>query len=201
MRLIKRLFRNTALWLMVLLFAFSAAISNRSTEGVGDRLQVTLPLAGLGCAIATGQGVRYLGRYLVLTFTYQGLKEGLGEAPINIRPNGGDRGFPSGHMSAATFGAAGLITTCLKGNPAAQSVAVMAAGFVGGTRIEVRAHDTWQVLAAAILGWWLQVAALGAFDRWFRRALGWCGRRLAGLGRWVAARIDAMTGAGPRPGG
>lgn len=174
--------KNRALiWVLVLIVG-AAAISTRTTEGVGDRLQVALPLAGLGCAIASGEGIRYTGRYVLMTFVLQGSKRGLGEAEINARPNGGYHGMPSGHTTAATFGAAGIVQHCLAGNAPAQTAVVLAAGFVGGTRIDVGAHDVWQVLAGAILGWGSQMLVLAAFDAWFRRVWFAMGRRiLAGV--------------------
>lgn len=161
--------KNRALMWMLVLIVGAVAVSDRSPSGVGDRLQVALPLAGLGCAIASGQGVQYTGRYLLVTFAMHGSKRALGHAQINARPNGGYHGMPSGHTTAASFGAAGLVQHCLQGNAPAQTAAIMAAGLVGGTRIDVGAHDVWQVLAGAILGWFGQIAALTAFDAWFRR--------------------------------
>ncbi|MEM6609741.1 MAG: phosphatase PAP2 family protein [Pseudomonadota bacterium] len=171
--------KNRALvWVLVLIVG-SIAISDKSVSGVGDTLQVTLPLTGLTCAIATGQGVRYTGRYIAVTVMMQSSKHGLGETEINARPNGGYHGMPSGHTTAAAFGAAGMAQHCLAGNPPAQVMAGMAAGLVGGSRIEVGAHDVWQVMAGAILGWVGQVAAFVAFDAWFRRVWFGAGRGLA----------------------
>lgn len=158
----------------VVLAAF--LLSDRSIEKIGDNVQIALPLAGLACATASGQGVQYVGRFILLASIYTSSKRGLGEVAINERPNGGYAGFPSGHMSATSFSAAWLVNTCLSENRLAQGAAVLAAGFVGGTRIEAGAHSAWQVLSGAILGWMIQYLALGWFDRGFRRVWGWIGR-------------------------
>lgn len=191
---IRRWTRNRALIAVLALVVASAAVSDRSTEGVGDVLQVTLPLSGLGCAIAGGQGLRYTGRYVLMTVGYNISKEGLGDAGINRRPGGGDRGFPSGHTTVAAYGAAGMIQTCLAGNPQAQVAAGLAAGLVGGTRIDAGAHDVWQVLAGAILGWVMQIAALNAFDAWFRRVWFGAGRGLLRLIRAVRDGVEGIAG-------
>ncbi len=122
--------------------------------------------------------MQYLGRYVLLETIVKGSKFGLGDAPINQRPNGGNKGFPSGHTAAASFGATALITTCLKSSHVAQMVAVVAAGFVGTSRVDAGKHTPWQVLAGALVGWATQILALTAFDRAFRRAMRWTGRQI-----------------------
>lgn len=180
---LRRLIRNRGVMLVLVLFLGAVVLNtHRNVEGVGDNLQIALPLAGLGCAIASGQGVRYTGRFVLMGLGYTASKRGLGEAEINARPNGGYHGFPSAHTSASTFGAVGLMQTCLAANPPAQALAAISAGFVGGTRIEVGAHDVWQVLAGALWGWIVQIGAFVAFDRWFARIWFGAGRGiLAGL--------------------
>jgi len=176
--------RRTGVFLPLVLLALSFALSDRTVENIGDNVQIALPLAGLACAASGGTGARYVGRYVLMTAIFTATKRSLGDAPINIRPTGGGQGFPSAHTSAASFGATGLISTCLKENPTAQAVAILAAGFVGGSRIEARKHTIWQVMAGAILGWALQVAALGTIDRAARRL--WDGTRRSvggGIGR------------------
>ena len=161
--------RNRGLkWILVLIVG-SMAISDRLSSGVGDVLQVTLPLAGLGCAIAGGHGIQYTGRYVAVTLAMHASKRGLGETEINARPNGGHHGMPSGHTTAAAFGASGIAQHCLSGNPPAQIAAAFAAGIVGGSRIDVGAHDLWQVMAGAILGWLGQLFGIAALDAGFRR--------------------------------
>ncbi|MBF9035052.1 phosphatase PAP2 family protein [Rhodobacterales bacterium HKCCE2091] len=189
--MIRRIANRGLAWALVLVLV-SMVAGRWSTEAVGDRLQVTLPLAGFGCAIAGGQGVRYTGRFLLTTVSYRASKHGLGEAQLNARPNGGFEGFPSGHTTAAAFGAAGLARTCLSANPPAQAVVGLAAGLVGGTRIDVGAHNVWQVLAGAIWGWVLQVATLTAFDNWFRRVAAAMGRGMLRAVRAVRDGAEAL---------
>lgn len=175
------LFRNIGLMAVIAMLAVSFALSGGVKEKFGDNIQIFLPLGGLACAVAGGEGARYVGRYLLLTAIYTASKHGLGDAAINQRPRGGNQGFPSGHMSAATFGAVGMTQTCLAANKPAQALAIISAGIVGGSRIEAGAHDLWQVTAAAILGWLMQVLALRQFDRGFRAVWQWTGRRISAL--------------------
>ncbi|MGJ8612146.1 MAG: phosphatase PAP2 family protein [Octadecabacter sp.] len=149
------------------------------TERIGDRLQVALPLVALGCAIADGRGVQFLGRYVLLEAGIKGPKFLLGDLPINQRPNGGGQGFPSGHTAAATFGATSLAATCMSNSKLAQGVVLISAAFVGGSRVEASKHSIWQALAGCIWGWFAQAAGLQVFDRWFRRI--W---RKSGAGVW-----------------
>lgn len=130
-------------------------------ESYGTTLQVTLPLAGLGCAAASGSLPSYLLRYGGLWVSVKASKRGLGDAEINRRPSGGYRGFPSGHTASAVFGASSLVHACLEHAPLLKTAIVLGAGFSGASRIEAGRHTIWQVLAGAIL-------AL-AFERGLRR--------------------------------
>lgn len=155
------------------LFAFLAfcvlvvSVSGRKAEHIGDKVQIALPLLGLGCAFVEGRGLQYFGRYLLLEAAIKTPKFALGDLPINQRPNGDARGFPSGHTAAAAFGATALVQTCLKSSHGAQAAAILAAGFTGASRMDAGKHTIWQVLAGAVLGWAVQVAGFVAFDRWF----------------------------------
>ena len=161
------LLRKFALLYMILGLVVVLICSDRSAERLGDNLQIALPLMGLGCAMAQGQGVQYFGRYLVLEAGIKIPKYALGNAEINLRPNGRDRGFPSGHTAAASFGAAGLVKSCLQASPVGQSIAILGAGFTGTSRVEAGKHTIWQVLAGALWGWAVQFIAFRRFDRWF----------------------------------
>lgn len=90
-----------------------------------------------------------------------GSKAALGDAPINQRPSGGDKGFPSAHTAAAAFGASSLVNDCISTHPTAKAVTVIAAAFVGASRIDARKHDIWQVLAGGLLGWGADRAVRG----------------------------------------
>ncbi len=132
--------------------ALVALITPREVERYGDNFQVALPLLALGCEVANGQGLAYVGRYAVQFVGLHATKRALGDAEIAQRPRGGLEGFPSGHTSTAAFGAATLVQSCLTGSPIAQSAVILAAGFTGTSRVAVGAHDIWQVLAGAIWG-------------------------------------------------
>jgi membrane-associated phospholipid phosphatase len=138
---------------VVMLALALVALGTRSdVERYGDNYQIALPIIALGCEVVNGQALTYLGRYAVMFVGLHGTKRGLGDADIAHRPRGGLEGFPSGHTATATFGAAKLAQSCLKGAPIAQTVAILAAGYTGASRIEAGAHDIWQVLAGAIWG-------------------------------------------------
>lgn len=142
-------------------------------EKTGDDLQVALPLLAWGCAAANGDAVEYLGRYLVMLGSVHSAKWAFGDAVFNRRPNGGSFGMPSAHTSTAVLGASRLAGECLAGNPVAAAVAVLAAGFVGGSRIVPGKHDLWQVLIGAAVGLLAdRVFGKGSRAReWLRRRL------------------------------
>ncbi len=151
-------------WLIVGGLVAAAALSGPRIERMGDSLQIALPVAAVGCSVLTGAWGETLVRYAAQWSVVQGSKSLLGDRPINRRPNGNLRGFPSGHTATAVFGASNLAHECLRGSPWAQGAVLLAAGFVGGSRIEARAHDLRQVMAGALVGW------LG--DRLLRRGRG-----------------------------
>lgn len=153
---------------MLLIVLVIGAVSAWQPRLIGDKLQVALPVAGLACALAQGHGVQYTGRYLLLELGIKGPKFGLGEAEINRRPDGGYLGFPSGHTAAASFGATALVMGCLQGNPGAQAIAIIAAGFTGASRIVSDKHTIWQVLAGATWGFVAVGLQLAAYDRGVR---------------------------------
>ena len=146
----------------------AVVLSDRSADKIGDNVQLALPLAGLACAMAEGRGPEYFGRVLLLNTILHSSKTALGDLPINMRPGGSDGGFPSGHTSAAVFGAVTLIQGCLSGSKTAQAVAAISAGFVGAVRVEVKAHTAWQVLAGGVFGWVMTLSVFAFADRAFR---------------------------------
>lgn len=168
---------------MALVVAFALLTAERRAEGYGDALQVALPVAALGCAVAGGGAGELVARYAGMLVVVHGTKNGLGRAPINIRPSGGHRGIPSGHTASAAFGASALVQTCLR-TPAMRAAAVMGAGFVGVSRVDANAHDPLQVLAGAAVGVLGERAARRpATRRRLRRAL-----------RLARARLEAAAG-------
>ena len=143
------------------------------TEETGDNVQIILPVLALGCEALNGRAVEYAGRVIVMELAIHLPKNLLGDAAINARPDGGWRGFPSGHTTAATMGATTLITRCVKDNFVVQGVIGLSAAFVGGSRIEADRHYLWQVIAGAVTGWfigWLPIDFFGRFRRLWRKA-------------------------------
>lgn len=141
--------------------ALVLVVSPKEVKKLGDNYQIALPVIALGCSIANGQaldfGIRYIAQFTVV----QGSKFALGKSAINRRPNGGSHGMPSGHTATAVFGASNLVHRCIGNNPAVKAVVILTAVFVGESRIYANAHNIWQVLIGALVGW------LG--DRAFRR--------------------------------
>ncbi|NOX73140.1 MAG: phosphatase PAP2 family protein [Alphaproteobacteria bacterium] len=147
--------------LVVLVLSF--AFSEKQIERLGDTYQYALPLLALGCSLSNGEAVDFLGRYLVQLALVHGPKNLLGETDINARPRGGYKGMPSGHTATAVFGASNLVNQCIRKNVLVQIVVIAAAVFVGGSRVQSGAHNIWQVLIGAFVGW--------GSDRAFRRAI------------------------------
>ncbi|PTW47803.1 PAP2 superfamily protein [Rhodovulum kholense] len=183
------LIRPAALSAMLALVLLSAALSEGRARRIGDHLQIALPAAGLVCAATRGQARVYAGRYLLLEAGIKFPKALLGDLPVNLRPNGGGHGFPSGHTAAAAFGASALVAGCLRDSPGAQAVAVMSAGFVGASRIDAGRHTIWQTLAGAVLGWLVATVKLIAFDR-----------AVVAIWARAGARLTALRGRAPVPG-
>lgn len=139
---------------------------------LGSNLQFVLPLIALGCAATRGKTVESLGRFVVLQAGIKGPKHVLGDSPISQRPDGGDRGFPSGHTAVATFGAVQAIKHCAALHPVTRAATVAAAAFVGGSRIESGRHSLWQAMSGAVWGWVIACvpfAGLRGAGRWMRK--------------------------------
>ena len=127
-------------------------VTETSARRYGDNLQIALPILALGCEIVNGRGLDYAGRYAVMFLGVHGTKRSLGETELNARPNGGTHGFPSGHTATAAFGASSLVQRCITGSPVVQSGVIIAAAFVGTSRVDADAHTIWQVLVGGIWG-------------------------------------------------
>ncbi len=140
------------------LLAVAFLVGPWKAERIGDRWQIALPLIAWGCAGAKGAGSEFALRYAIMFTSAHAAKQGLGDAPFNMRPNGGDEGFPSAHTSTAVLGASSLLHDCLKGAPLVQAFVITTAAFTGASRIEAGKHDIWQVLAGALLGFFCERA-------------------------------------------
>lgn len=190
----KRLQNYMAPWGLLLAFVVTVVLSGFNPERIGDRVQIALPLAGLVCAASQGQGPTYVGRYLLLETGIKGSKWGLGDVPINRRPNGSLQGFPSGHTAAASFGAVALARSCLAQSPTAQAMAILAAGFTGVSRVEAHKHNIWQVFAGAAWGWWVQVATLRWLSLGFTALTTRISRLSKSMSRKKAGQLPDLSG-------
>lgn len=121
-------------------------------DRIDDQVQSALPTLGLACATLRGGAAEYVGRFAAGMGVVHGLKNGLGDAEINQRPEGKSHGFPSGHAAAATYGASYLMRECAGMVPYGAAAAAIAAGFVGAARVEDGHHSITQVLGGAIIG-------------------------------------------------
>ena len=153
--------------------AATVGLTEKRVERIGDNLQIALPVLGLACAITNGKALDYTLRFVGMEVVLHSLKNGLGDRPINQRPSGGLRGFPSGHTTAAVYGASSLVHSCIRDNLWAKGAMILTAGYVGGSRIEAEKHTVLQVIAGALLGWFS--------DRLFRAGFG-------PLGRYIRSR-------------
>lgn len=178
-----------------MVLALTILFTEPVAERYGDRLQVALPLLALGCSVVTGGAGEYLIRLATLEIVVHGSKAALGDLPMNQRPNGSGKGFPSGHTAAAAFGASALLHECIQKSPVVKAVVVISAGFVGASRIEAEKHNIWQVLAGVLTGYiidralrrnqllraWLKISAHRGFAWLYGAAKIWAGRAASGL--------------------
>lgn len=163
-------------------------------ERYGDTIQVALPLMAWACSATVGAGTEFFLRYAAMFTIAHGTKIGLGDSALNTRPTGGGEGFPSAHTSTAVLGASALVHGCLRHHPVAQGVVLLAAGFVGASRIDADKHDIWQVIAGALLGW--------GCDRILRRdspLRDRVRRELLRFGRGISRVARSLTGAIRQP--
>jgi membrane-associated phospholipid phosphatase len=151
---------RSALFLAALLPSLPAAAIGPVVHGgdpdraAGDILQVALPAVGLGLALYRGDGAGVkewgygLGATLIVT---QGLKKSLNATSWGERPNGGKNAFPSGHTSAACYGAAFVGRRHGWGYGA--GVMAASAAFVGYSRVDERLHRWRDVAAGCAIGY------------------------------------------------
>lgn len=161
-----------------IILACGVLLGSSETEKLGDRLQVALPAAGLACAIANGAAVHYFVKFASTMAVVHGLKRGLGDAQINLRPSGSQQGFPSGHTASAVFGASYLVNDCLQRSKFMQGAVILGGAYVGASRVEAGKHFLFQVMVGALVGWFGEQG--GVFFRGLRSALRRCMRTRIG---------------------
>ena len=122
---------------------------DQTIERVGDVLLFAIPATAFGSSLVLGdkEGSLQFTKGLLLN---QALTFGIKEIINKPRPYGnGDNAFPSGHTSTAFQGASFIQQRYgwKYGLPA-----YVLAGFTGYSRIDAQRHDTWDVLAGALVG-------------------------------------------------
>ncbi|WP_054304060.1 phosphatase PAP2 family protein [Gemmobacter sp. LW-1] len=122
-------------------------------ERTGDALQVILPAMAGVCAIRQQRTANFVAGLATTELVTQGLKTATRDSRIGRRPNGHDRGFPSGHTSMAFYGATSLARDCWRDSPVAGALAFGAATLVGVSRVKADQHTVGQVLAGALVGY------------------------------------------------
>lgn len=95
--------------LVMLALALAVLFCDPTARRYGDRLQVALPLLAWGCAALNKSGAEFATRFFAAMLVTHGSRAALGDAAINQRPSGGDKGFPSAHTTAAAIGASSLV--------------------------------------------------------------------------------------------
>lgn len=142
------------LWLLIIILAALAAspttASDKSARHSGTALAIGLPLAALTASLGEAQGWQGTGQMLAGLASAALVTEGLKRTVNKERPDGDCcESFPSGHTAAAFVGAAFLHERYGRawGVPA-----LMAATYVGWSRIRTDQHDGWDVAAGAAIG-------------------------------------------------
>ena len=117
----------------------------------GDALEIALPAAAMICAAGKHDFAPAAWRFIGQEVAVEASKRALGNAAINQRPNGGTRGFPSGHTAAAFYGASYLSRQCMHSR-GGKILTFGLAALVGASRIHGDNHTAGQVIAGALVG-------------------------------------------------
>lgn len=147
-------FAQTRWMILVLFSSFFLGVApgtaqSKAVENTGDVLLFTLPAFALGSTIFKEDRVgrtQFTKGFLL----NQGITIGLKYATDKNRPfDNGQRAFPSGHTST-TFQAASFLQRRYGWKYGLPAYAL--ASFTGYSRVNAQKHDTWDVLAGAIIG-------------------------------------------------
>lgn len=117
-------------------------------ELAGDYTQFAVQAAGLAGAFISGDMVG-AGQFALASVTNSVLVGGLKETIDTTRPNGDPHSFPSGHTAFAFQGAAFIQR---RYGWKVGILALLAAGFVGVSRVEADKHYVRDVVAGALIG-------------------------------------------------
>jgi membrane-associated phospholipid phosphatase len=152
---------------LALLFLFLASFAFAGSDGMdtaGDIGRVLIPAAAGGITLVQKdyEGTKQLVESVLAAAV---VTEGLKYAVRERRPNGGEHSFPSGHASVSFAGATFLQARYgwTYGVPA-----LLAAAFVGYTRVESDEHWTKDVVGGAAIG----IASGLVFTSRYRREAG-----------------------------
>lgn len=142
------------LWLLTIvllaLAALPAAGSDKSVRHSGTALAVGLPLTALTASLSETRNWQGTRQILAGLTSAALITEGLKRTVDKERPDGDCcESFPSGHTAAAFTGAVFLHERY--GHPWGVP-ALMAASYVGWSRIRSDQHDGWDVAAGAVIG-------------------------------------------------
>lgn len=121
-------------------------------EDFGTAMKYGLPLAAAVCAAQDDRLEDFAVRGALQIAVVWGLKTWLDGTPISVRPNGGGRGFPSGHSASAAFGAADLAGKCFPDDRAAGIGLYGAAGLTAFSRVDAGQHTVQQAVSGALIG-------------------------------------------------
>ena len=158
MTLLKKL-KNSFYRALIISFILIIIIvaSRREHVVIGHNLQLALPTIGLACSLINGSALDYFVRFLIMNIGVQGSKYGLGNAPLNLRPNGKSYGFPSGHTAASIYCASYIARECVQKNPVVQVFVLASAAYVGFSRIEGGKHTITQVIFGFLFGLFAEI--------------------------------------------
>lgn len=131
----------------------AAVAGSKGLQRAGDILQIALPAMAAGCALQRNQFRSFAAGLATNLIVVEGLKQGLGNARINRRPDGTGNGFPSGHTAAAFFGATSLARNCFAERRGLGLAAYALATTVAVSRVNSGRHNVGQVAAGALVGY------------------------------------------------
>lgn len=137
-------------WIVTVGLILILLVTFPRVEKLGDRYRNFLPIVGGACAVLTGSAPEYALRFAISWSGVHTVKTVLGESPLNQRPAGDFRGMPSGHAASSAFGASSLVNDCVTNSLPAKVAAIVAAGYVGNSRVVAERHNIWQVLIGTL---------------------------------------------------
>lgn len=130
-------------------------------EDFGTAMKYGLPAVAAVCAARDDRLEDFAVRGLLHVAVVVALKSWTDGSPISRRPSGEGSGFPSGHASSASFGAADLAGKCFDDEPLAGAAAYGAAGLATASRVHAGEHTAQQAMTGALIGFSFGAASFG----------------------------------------